>query len=209
VLVARPDAVDASATDLLGLTRGARVGTSSARRRAQITALRPDLRPMPLRGNVPTRVRKLREGECDATLLATAGLERLREANAIDLEGLILRRLPPDEFVPAPAQGALAAQVRAQRTDVLRAVRAIDDPRVTAAICAERLLLARVEGGCDLPFGAHARGLDRGDLELFAGLEVDGEFRRVHVAGEDPAGVAAAAWQRLAPNVAGAQRVRE
>jgi hydroxymethylbilane synthase len=199
VLVARPEAVDPDADDVLGLVRGARVGTSSARRRAQIASLRPDLRSLPFRGNVTSRVRKLREGGCDATLLAAAGLDRLRDARGIDLDGLVVRRLPPEQFVPAPAQGALAVQVRVAREDVRRAVRTIDDPGLGAPIRAERSLLARVEGGCDLPFGAHARTMDGGDLELFAGLEVDGLFRRVRAAGDDPETVAAEAWERLVP----------
>lgn len=199
VLLIRPEAVDPAADDPLGLVRGARVGTSSARRRAQIAALRPDLATVPFRGNVTTRVRKLRAGECEATLLAAAGLARLADGpEALDLEGIVLRRLPPDRFVPAPAQGALALQVRADREDVIRAVREIDDPHVACALVAERELLRLVEGGCDLPFGAWAETDASGEgLRLVAGLEVDGEFRRVIRRGKEPEALALAVWAEL------------
>jgi hydroxymethylbilane synthase len=192
VLLARPGAVDPAGDDLLGLVLGARVGTSSARRRAQLASLRPDLVAVPLRGNVPTRVRKVREGACDAALLAAAGLARLAGAeDAPDLAGLVVRRLPPDRFVPAPAQGALAVQVRADRADVVQAVREIDDPSVARALDAERALLRLVEGGCDLPFGAWAEAAADGSLRLVAGLEVDGAFRRASRRGRDPEELAA------------------
>jgi hydroxymethylbilane synthase len=143
-------------------------------------------------------VRKVREGACDATLLAAAGLERLRDAGdgAPDLEGLVTRRLPPDRFVPAPAQGALALQARHDRADVLAALGDLDLASLARAIRAERALLARVEGGCDLPFGAFCESA--GDsLRLVAGLEVDGAFQRVDVRGSDPEALAASAWSDL------------
>lgn len=196
VLLARPDALD-PADPVLGLARGARVGTSSARRRAQLAALRPDLALGPLRGNVPTRVRKVREGAYDATLLAAAGLDRLSTGpEALDLEGVVVRRLDPDRFVPAPAQGAIALQVRADRAEVVAAVRALDDPAVTAALAAERTLLGLVEGGCDLPFGAHAHAAG-GTLRLVAVLETDGVLRRTEQAGTSPEALARAAWAEL------------
>jgi hydroxymethylbilane synthase len=206
VVVARADAFRAEPMELLELVAGARVGTSSARRRAQLASLREDLVAVAMRGNVPTRLRKVRDGAYDATLLAAAGLERLAgsEDGAPDLEGLVLRRLPPDRFVPAPAQGALAVQVRRDRADVIEAVRALDDPRLAAALRAERALLARVEGGCDLPFGAWAEPV-RDGIRLVAGLEVDGTFRIVERRGEDPDALAEAAWVELGADTAGAR----
>ncbi|MFN8179195.1 MAG: hydroxymethylbilane synthase [bacterium] len=207
VVVARPEAMRSEPLDLVGLVSGARVGTSSARRRAQLSSLRGDLVSVAMRGNVPTRLRKVRDGACDATLLAAAGLERLQEsgAGAPDLEGLVIRRLAPDRFVPAPAQGALAVQVRRDRADVVAAVRALDDPRLAAAIRAERALLARVEGGCDLPFGAWAEPV-AGSIRLVAGLEVDGVFRFVELRGDDPDALAGSAWAELGADPQAARR---
>jgi len=137
---------------LLPLRRGARVGTGSPRRAEQLLALRPDLRIEPLRGNVPTRVRKLREGQHDAIVLAAAGLYRLE----LDTSDLHVVTLPPNLLVPAPAQGALAVQVReedAETLDVCR--RLLHDEDTAALIDAERVLLARAGGGCNLPLGAY------------------------------------------------------
>ncbi|MHC4846078.1 MAG: hydroxymethylbilane synthase [Planctomycetota bacterium] len=137
---------------LLPLRRGARVGTGSPRRAEQLLAMRPDLRIEPLRGNVPTRVRKLREGQHDAIMLAAAGLYRLE----LDTSDLHVVTLPPNLFVPAPAQGALAVQVReddAATLDVCR--RLLHDEDTAGLIDAERVLLARAGGGCNLPLGAY------------------------------------------------------
>lgn len=208
VLLVRPGALDPGG-GVLGLAAGARVGTSSARRRAQLSALRPDLALGPLRGNVPTRVRKVREGAYDATLLAAAGLERLSSGpEALDLDGVVVRRLDPEVFVPAPAQGALALQVRADRRDVLEAVRALDDPAVARALAAERTLLGLVEGGCDLPFGAWARA-EGGSLRLSAVLETDGALRRTERTGTEPEAVALAAWTALTGTASAAAAGRE
>jgi hydroxymethylbilane synthase len=152
-LLVRPEA-HVEQAPLLPLAHGAKVGTSSPRRMEQLAALRPDLEILPLRGNVPTRVRKLREGGYDAVLLAAAGLDRL----ALDVSGLRAVTLPPVLFVPAPAQGALALQVRAD-DEVLAALlrRRMHDPATAEAIAAERTLLSRAGGGCSLPLGALVR----------------------------------------------------
>jgi hydroxymethylbilane synthase len=134
----------------LPLARGARVGTSSPRRREQLATLRPDLVLLDLRGNVPTRVRRLREGRYDAILLATAGLERL----ALATDGLVAVDLDPALLVPAPAQGALAIQVRAEGGELRELCHALDDPATARAVAAERSLLARAGGGCNLPVAA-------------------------------------------------------
>jgi hydroxymethylbilane synthase len=126
------------------------VGTSSARRVAFLRAARPDLAFAPIRGNVDTRLRKLRSGEYDAILLARAGLHRLGLA---DVPHVVLE---PDVLTPAPGQGALALQARADDHSVRELVAPLEDPRTAAAVRAERQLMARLEGGCRLPIGALA-----------------------------------------------------
>jgi hydroxymethylbilane synthase len=143
------------ATSLAALPPGARVGTSSLRRVAQLRYLRPDLDIVPLRGNVPTRVEKVRGGparaaELDAALLAVAGLERL------DLTAAIALRLDPLDVMPAPGQGALGLEIRADDAATRRALRPLDHPVSAAHVAAERALLARLEGGCQAPVAAFA-----------------------------------------------------
>ena len=137
----------------LPIVAGARVGTSAIRRQVQLSHLRPDLVLMDLRGNVPTRVGRLRAGDYDAILLAQAGLDRLQ----LDLSDLVAVPLAPAAFVPAPGQGALGLQIRA--TDA-RLVAALAPLNAAAAILdcvtAERQVLAQLEGGCHTPLGTHA-----------------------------------------------------
>jgi len=145
------------------LRQGARVGTSSPRRAAQLLAARPDLQPQPIRGNVGTRLRKLREGQVDALVVALAGLVRLglaEEATQV---------LPFELMVPAPGQGALAAEIRADNAPVAEMLSRIGDPATTAAVTAERTLLQALGGGCSLPLGAVAAG-DGETLVLRAAL---------------------------------------
>jgi hydroxymethylbilane synthase len=151
----RPDCVDRdrqAAGELLPLRDGARIGTSAARRQAQLRDLRPDLVIADLRGNVPTRVRKLREGRYDAILLARAGVLRLE----LDLGDLCVLPLEVDDFVPAPAQGMLALQCRDEPRvrDLVHRLHCVDDGR---AVAVERALLERLDGGCQLPFGVNVR----------------------------------------------------
>jgi hydroxymethylbilane synthase len=132
------------------LRAGAVVGTSSLRRAAQLLALRRDLVVGSIRGNVETRIRKVREGEVDATLLAAAGLERLGlldEATEV---------FPPEVLLPAPGQGALAVQARAGDTRTLELLAAVDDADARAATTAERAFLRALGAGCTAPVGAHA-----------------------------------------------------
>jgi len=132
------------------LPAGARVGTTSLRRRAQVAALRPDLVLQDLRGNVDTRIRKLGEGACDAILLAVAGLERLgRRHEAAEI-------LEPDLFLPAPGQGAIALEVRASDAAVAALVAPLDHAETARAVAAERALLMGLHGGCNVPLGAYA-----------------------------------------------------
>lgn len=136
---------------LAGLPSGAVVGTSSIRRVVQLRAIRPDIEPRPIRGNVDTRLRRLDDGEYDALILAAAGLERL------GLQGRITELLRPPAFWPAVAQGALGIQARAGDDRTRRAVAAIDDRPTHLAVRAERGFLAELAGGCLAPIGAWGR----------------------------------------------------
>lgn len=144
------------------LSPGARIGTSSLRRRAQISRLFPHLRLQELRGNVPTRIRKLQEGKFEGIILATAGITRL------GMGELITQHLDPEEFIPAPAQGALALQIRSDDRETARWIVNLDDAQTRQAVEAERALLARAEGGCQLPLGAFARIDDHRVMRLTA-----------------------------------------
>ena len=153
-LLIRPAAFDSEAA-FLPLRLQARVGTSSPRRCAQLDLLRPDLSTLSLRGNVPTRVQRLREGRYDAIVLAAAGLDRLE----LDLSGLHDVELSLAWFVPAPAQGALALQIRSGDGELRAFVRSkLHDLRCDERVAAERELLERAGGGCNLPLGAAVTG---------------------------------------------------
>jgi hydroxymethylbilane synthase len=149
MLIMNDKATDSSLK--FGIKKNAVVGTSSARRKSQLLAFRPDLQIKDLRGNVPTRVNKLREGNYDAILLATAGIERLD----IDLDDFTVEKLDPAEFVPAPAQGVLAWQVREDDDELMTVIDEISDLDVLIKINIERQLLNMFDGGCHLPFGAY------------------------------------------------------
>lgn len=145
---------------LTGLASGVRIGTSSLRRTAQIRYLRADLDIVPLRGNVPTRLRKVREGQdgLDAALLARAGLERLGLAEGVNGGA----RLDPLEVMPAPGQGALGLEVRADDRTVRAALAPLEDAMSARAVTAERTLLAALEGGCQAPVAAYSGSRERG-----------------------------------------------
>jgi hydroxymethylbilane synthase len=152
---ARGDPRDAicGAPSLAALPSGARIGTSSLRRSAQVRALRPDLEVLPIRGNVDTRLRKLRAAECDALVLAAAGLHRL----GLEPDGLL------EDLVPAAGQGALAIEARSGT-----ALHELVDVDATRAVTAERELVQALGASCNTPVGAHARAVDGGRLELSA-----------------------------------------
>jgi hydroxymethylbilane synthase len=198
LLLVRRDALAGAADDWLPLKTGARVGTASARRRAWLKHFRPDLVVEPLRGNVPTRVRRLEEGRFDAIVLAAAGVERLQAEQRLGsaLADVAVLRLDPKRFVPAPAQGALAVQCRRDDARVLAALAAIDDAPSRAAVTAERDALARAEGGCDVAFGAYCFAAN-GTHSLVAMLERTGAVRSAQVEGADPRTLGAAAWTKL------------
>ena len=152
------------------LPGGSVVGTGSPRRAAQLAALGLDLRVTDIRGNVDTRISLVRNGSCDAVLLAHAGLARL------GLLDEVTESLDPEQMLPAPGQGALAVECREDRPDVIEALSALDDPDTRAAVSAERALLAALEAGCTAPVGALAtvtRGEHGAQLDLlaFAGSE--------------------------------------
>jgi hydroxymethylbilane synthase len=170
------------------LPHGARVGTGSPRRRAQLDALGLGLDVVAIRGNVDTRIAKVRSGELDAVVVAAAGLARLgRLGEATEL-------LDPLQMLPAPAQGALAVECRAADLDLAGSlVRALDDEATRAAVAAERALLAALEAGCSAPVGALAdvvsdldddgRAVDRLSLRAVVGT-TDGGLLRASVTGD-------------------------
>ncbi len=188
---------------LLPLGEKARVGTASVRRQALLRHLRPDLELVHLRGNVPTRVGRLADGGVEAVLLAGAGLERLeraREDGGSFFSGpdpVVDCRLDPESFVPAPSQGAIALQVRRDDAAVLRVAEHLDDAAAHRCVRAERTLLALVEGGCQVPFGAWCRPAGGGRLELSAVLERGGRLRRGRAGGDDPEALAREVWAGL------------
>jgi hydroxymethylbilane synthase len=137
--------------NLAALPEGARVGTSSQRRRAQLKALRPDIEAVEFRGNVDTRLRKLAEGQVDAILLAAAGLDRLEKTD------WVRERLEPKEFCPAAGQGALGIETRKGDEATIAAVAFLDDEVTRFAVTAERAALAALGGGCQVPIGIHCR----------------------------------------------------
>lgn len=173
------DAMVGSSLDRL--KPGSVVGTSSPRRAAQLLRLRPDLVARPLRGNVETRLRKVAGGAVQAAVLAEAGLARLGKADQIS------ERLDVSQMVPAPGQGALAAETR-KGSDVSRLVAAIDNASLRTLLSAERLLLAETGAGCRSALGALARW-EGGRIRLDAFVDDDRGPRRTAVLGDTPEAV--------------------
>lgn len=150
LLLILPHAVDES--EPFGLKKNAIVGTSSARRKAQLLYHKQDIELKDIRGNVPTRIQKLRDGQFDAILLAKAGVDRL----GLNLDGLHVAALDLETFVPAPAQGALALQCRSNDEEIIRILSEINDAPTQELLKVERTVLNRLNGGCQLPLGVHA-----------------------------------------------------
>jgi len=166
---ARDALVAASPVTIDALPRGARVGTSSLRRRAQLLARRPDLDVRDLRGNVPTRVDKVLHGDLDAAVLALAGLTRL------DLTAHVVEVLDADVMLPAPGQGALAVEIKANARDIADLLAPLNHAETRRATTAERALLGELEGGCQVPVGAFATATADGRLHLAGGVfDLDG-----------------------------------
>jgi hydroxymethylbilane synthase len=142
-------------TSINDLPYGTTIGTSSLRRIAQLKLQRDDIRCLPLRGNVETRIRKVKEGQISAIVIACAGLNRLGLADNISAI------LPPEDFIPAPAQGALAVQIRFDNTKLAEIVTQIDDKNSRIAVETERLVLEVLHGGCSIPLGVYSQIEDR------------------------------------------------
>jgi len=137
---------------LADLPPGAVIGTGSPRRAAQLLLLRPDVRPVPVRGNAGTRLGKVVSGEVDAVVLAYAGLARIGELDRV------CQVFEPDEMLPAPGQGALAVECPAGAVGLAELLAHVDDPASRAAVTAERTVLAELQAGCSAPLGAYAAG---------------------------------------------------
>ena len=175
--------LSASGAGLAGLPPGARVGTTSLRRRALVRAARPDVRLEDLRGNVDTRVRRLREGRYDAILLALAGLTRLGRA------GEVTEALDAGAFVPAPGQGAIVLECRSDDKQTGAVAALLHHEPTARAVTAERAFLRALGGGCNVPLGAHAVPEGSGlRLRAFvASAQETGALLRGDAAGDEPA----------------------
>tara|TARA_Y100001934_G_scaffold258481_1_gene328686 strand:- start:6585 stop:7505 length:921 start_codon:yes stop_codon:yes gene_type:complete len=163
-VLAREDVRDVliskSGTGLEGLEAGAAVGTASLRRQAQVLALRPDLKVIPFRGNVQTRLRKLEEGQVDATLLALAGLIRLKN------ERFATEILETDRMLPAVGQGAVALELREDDAETAKLCEALNDTKTASELTAERAMLAELDGSCRTPIAGLAK-LDSSNLSIY------------------------------------------
>lgn len=182
------------------LPQGARVGTSSLRRQAQLHAMRHDLEIVPLRGNVDTRLRKLHFGEFDAIILAAAGVSRLGLANAVR------QYLEPEQMCPAAGQGALGIETRSDDPHTSRALKFLDDSKTRAAVECERAALNALGGGCQVPIGAYAEPTEHGLLLRAIVASPDGhEIIRERRSGSDPLALGLEVGQALLAR--GAQRI--
>jgi len=196
------------ATDLISsieqLGRSAKIGTSSLRRAVQIKRLRADLQPIPIRGNVPTRIRHLEEGKFDAIIIARAGIERLGLGKKISLS------FNPKQFIPAPAQGALAVQIRDNVPAMTKLISAIDDKKARTVTSAERCILSTMQCGCHAPVGAFAE-IVGDNIEICAFIsDLEGKnFIRQKIAG--PTEKAQELAEKLANNLlnAGGRKILE
>lgn len=196
--------ISGNGATLVNLRHGARVGTASLRRQAQLRHARPDLDLRDLRGNVDTRLRKVESGEYDAVVLAKAGLDRLGWSQRIS------EVLSPDICMPAVGQGAIAVECRLKDTQAAEVLGTLDDAESRTAIIAERALLSALQGGCQVPLGAWAR-IERGELVMDACVcSVDGsQYVKQRAAG--PPEQAAALGEHMARLLidAGAQNILE
>lgn len=154
LLLIHPEAIDDK--EDFGFIKNAVFGTSSSRRKAQMLHYRPDINLKDIRGNVPTRVQKLRERQFDAILLAKAGVDRLN----LDLSDLIVKAIDPEQFVPAPAQGVLALQCRSNDENALETLKKLNNEDVQELIAIERAVLNKMKGGCHLPLGVYTTKKD-------------------------------------------------
>jgi hydroxymethylbilane synthase len=169
-----------------GLKKGAIVGTSSARRKSQIIAARPDVSTNDLRGNVPTRLQKLRDQNYDAIILASAGIARLE----IDLGEFEVVKFDPKAFVPAPAQGALALQVRDNDIELFDFLQKnLHKPELEKVVHEERIVLKSLEGGCQLPLGVYCEQNEDGSYSIWGAYKGPLGFERANFTAEKPEGL--------------------
>ncbi len=159
--------------------KNAIVGTSALRRASLLLSFRPDVQIKPIRGNVPTRLKKLETRECDAILLAQAGIDRLQ----LDITPYETCPLNPTYFPSAPGQGALAIQIHRDNTGLAELLKSIHDPQTAELVLAERSFLALFEGGCSLPLGAFAKKTSDG-IQLYGFLEKNQKKILDHVIAE-------------------------
>lgn len=181
----------------LSLKFGAKVGTSSNRRKAQLLAHRPDLQVSDLRGNVPTRIQKLRNESYDAIMIAKAGVSRL----GLNLDDLHVETLTPNELIPAPAQGVLAIQIRSSDVIVYEILQELNHPDVAEELSVERGVLKLFGGGCHLPLGCYCRRED-GMFQVFTSKAKDDEDfpDRYFVEAETTEGLAEKIVAKFAPD---------
>ena len=192
LLLIRKESVDEKQT--FQLKEGAIVGTSSARRKCQMLDARPDISLKDLRGNVPTRIQKLRDGGYDAILLAKAGVSRL----ALPLDDLHVVTLDPREFVSAPAQGVLGLQIRSNDDELKEVLSALHHTPTSDCIKAERRVLQLFQGGCQLPLGAYcSRTDDTFSLWVAMADTWDAPVKRLFLQGTDPEAMAQQAVAQL------------
>ncbi len=178
----------------LKVKKSAVIGTSSSRRKAMLLSLRPDLEVKDLRGNVPTRIEKLRTGAYDGIILAAAGIKRLQ----LDLSDLELVPLNRKEFVPAPAQGVLAFQTRTEDLPIRRIVQKLHHSNVSACTNVERKVLRMMDGGCQMPLGVYCEQDQMGNFHVYAAMsKKEGDLTRAKVSSSTSFGLAETVFNKL------------
>lgn len=192
LILIRKEAVDASQP--FKFKKGAVVGTSSARRKVQLLHQRNDIELKDIRGNVPTRIQKLRDGQFDAIMLAYAGVKRL-EIDLSEFEAVVL---DPKDFIPAPAQGVLGLQIRESDTELAEILQQLNHPEVQQTTVLEREVLRLFQGGCQLPLGSYAEKQGE-EFHLWAAMADtwDAPLKEVKLTGTDPKALAAEAVEAL------------
>jgi hydroxymethylbilane synthase len=178
---------------LADLAPGAMIGTGSPRRAAWLRLMRPDIRPVPVRGNAGTRLAKVTSGELDAVVLACAGLARIGQLD------LVSEVFEADAMIPAPGQGALAVECRADSGELAELLATVDDPASRAAVTAERTVLAELAAGCSAPLGAYAAGIEV--LQLTAAVVAADGGQTVRASGTGPAAQAARLGRTVAADL--------
>ena len=183
-ILVRPEAV--AEGEIFKFKQGAVVGTSAARRKAQLAHFRPDAVLKDIRGNVPTRLEKLRSGDFDAIFLAAAGVSRLE----LDLGDLRLVELNPKEFAPAPAQGVLAWQTNREDVATRTIFKQLHQSEISARTNVERRVLQLMDGGCQLPLGVYCERDSTGNYHVFAACDMNGQMRHCRLSSSTHAGLA-------------------